>query len=121
MATPPPPLSPEVLGQASPEKAKSVFAAEGVGPGNPQPGMEAVGQIKKQLEALDKWLAETLQLVMAVHPPAKAVLAPIAKAGEDLAKMTEEIAKRSGMAQGSPVVSPQQAPPNPSAGPPIPQ
>lgn len=116
MASAPPPIPPEVLAQANPEQARSVFMAEGVG--QPQPGMEAVKEIQGQLGKLEKWLQETLPVVEKFHPPLRAILTPIAKAGQELAEQVQEFASKSGMAQGSPVVQPQQAPPNPAAGPP---
>lgn len=114
MAAAPPPIPQEVLAQANPEQARSVFMAEGVG--QPQPGMEAVQGLQAKLKELEKWLTDVLPMVEQVHPPLKAVLAPIAKAGQECSSQLEDFAKRSGMAQGSPVVSPPGAPPNPAAG-----
>jgi len=115
MATPPAPLPPEVAAQQSPEGAQSAFAANGIG--QPQPGMEAVGMIQQKIQQIAGQLDDLVGLLNQVHPPLKAYLAPVAKGLMELRAQTQQLAQRSGMAQGSPVM-PQPVEPNPAAGPP---
>ena len=112
-----PPLPPDVQAQAQPEQAQSVFNSQGVG--QPQQGMQVVQQIGQQMQKLDAWVGETKNLLQSFDPSLMPLLEQIGKPAMEIVKAVQEKAKRSGMAQGSPVVPPQ-GPPNPAAGPPNP-
>ena len=112
-----PPLPPDIQAQGNPEQAQSVFQAQGVG--QPQQGMQVVQQIGQQMQKLDAWVGETKNLLQSFDPSLMPLLEQIGKPAMEIVKAVEEKSKRSGMAQGSPVVPPQ-GPPNPAAGPPNP-
>jgi hypothetical protein len=112
-----PPLPPDIQAQANPEQAQSVFNAQGVG--QPQPGMQIVQQISQHMQKLDAWVGEAKNMLQSYDPSLLPLLEQIGKPAMEIVKAVEEKAKRSGMAQGSPVVPPQ-GPPNPAAGPPNP-
>lgn len=117
MATAPPPLPPDVQQQQSPQQAQSVFADNGVG--QPQPGMQGVQMIMQKIQEQESWLQDMMGLIKQTHPPLLAHLAPMAQALVELRNAVQEMAKRSGMAQGSPMM-PGPPPNNPAAGPPNP-
>lgn len=117
MATAAPPLPPDVQDQSTPEGAQSAFSAQGVG--QPQPGMQDIQAAQKKLSELEKWLKEMLQIINGIFPPLKTHLETIAQAGINLREGMQDLAQRSGVAQGSPVM-PQQPPGDPAAGPPMP-
>lgn len=120
MATPAPPLPPDVQAQMqSPEIAQSVFAQQGLDQQQGKPGPEMLQQVLMKVQELDRW-ATDVKMMLDQYDPALAVfLQPIAQAGLDLGKALQERAQRSGMARGSPVMPPQ-PPQNPTAGPPNP-
>jgi len=112
-----PPMPPEVAAQENPQQAQSVFMSQGLM--QPQPGMQAVQMVNAKLQELDVWLQDVLGILRQLHPPLVAHLAPIAQAGKTLKQSLGELAQRSGMAQGSPVM-PNAPQTNPAAGPPNP-
>jgi hypothetical protein len=112
-----PPLPPDIQAQGNPEQAQSVFNQQGVG--QPQQGMQVVQQIGAQMQKLDAWVGETKNLIQSFDPSLLPLLEQIGKPAMEIVKAVEQKSKRSGMAQGSPVVPPQ-GPPNPAAGPPNP-
>ena len=116
MAAPPAPLPPQVMEQQNPQQQQSVFMQQGL---SPQPGMQAIQQASWKLQELERWLEETIGILRQVAPGLIPHLAPMAQAGKELRGGLMEIAQRSGMAQGSPVM-PQVQQTNPAAGPPNP-
>lgn len=114
MASPAPPLPPDVQAQAaSPEQAQSVFQPQ------PQQGMDVVQQIAGQMQKLDQWVGETKNLLQGFDPSLLPLLEQIGKPAMAIVEAVQKKSKASGMAQGSPVVPPQ-PPPNPAVGPPNP-
>lgn len=119
MASPGPPLPPEIAGQSSPEQAQSVFAQQGLDQPSPPQGMEVVQSLQQHIQKLEQWADQASTMLGSFDKSLLPLLQPIAAAGLDLRKALESKAKSSGMARGSPVVPPN-APMNPAAGPPTP-
>jgi uncharacterized protein involved in exopolysaccharide biosynthesis len=120
VAAPPAPLPPELMAQADPQQAQSAFMANGVG--QPQPGMQAVQQVMQKIQEQETWLQDVMGLLKQIHPPLVATLAPIAEATKQMRDGLNQVAKRSGMAYGSPMMGqgPQPGAGNPGAAPPDP-
>src|SRR5574337_1312671 len=97
------PLPPQLAAQQSPEGAQSAFAQQGLP--KPQPGMQAVQMAMQKVQELDKWAGDMAGILQQLDPSKMPLLAPIANAGKDLIRMLQEMAQRSGMAQGSPVTA----------------
>lgn len=119
MAAPPAPLPPQIEQQQDPQGAQSAFMAQGVG--QPQPGMQAVQQVVAKIKEVAIGLDDLRTQLQQIHPPLVATMEPIKQALTQLLQGLNQVAQRSGMAQGSPVISsPPQGAGNPGANPPNP-
>ena len=85
----------------------------------PQPGMQAVQMLMAHLKGFEQWFADAAGMIQQLHPPLLSYLLTMAQAFKQLNDQVQVVAKRSGMAQGSPEMPPVQQT-NPAAGPPNP-
>lgn len=91
------------------------------GVGQPQPGMQMVQKIVAKTQEVAQGVDDLKQMLQQLHPPSVATLNPIEIALRQMLQQVNQIAQRSGMAQGSPVMnSPPQGAGNPGANPPNP-
>jgi len=107
-----------VTDQQQPEAAQSAFTAQGIG--QPQPGMEAVQGALGTIQQMEGQLDQLNKLVQSLQPALRPKVAAAAQALLSLRDNLQQLAQRSGMAQGSPVIGQQQPQGNPAAGPPNP-
>jgi hypothetical protein len=92
------------------------------GIGQQQPGMQIVQQIQAKLQEQEAWLQDVMGMLKQIAPSLVATLAPIAEATKQMRDGLMQVAKRSGMAYGSPMMGqgPQPGAGNPGAAPPDP-
>ena len=117
MASPAPPMPPDVAQQASPQGAQAAMSAQGVG--TPQPEMAAIQQAMQMIQGLEQPFDGLVSILRQTHPPLIATLQPMAQALVTLRKQLQDLAKRSGAAMGSPIM-PVPGPPTPGGAPPNP-
>lgn len=111
-------LPPEIRAQGQAPQGPAAFMQAGQaaqGPGAPIGG-DPIALLEQKIVELERWTSDMASLVQTIHPPAGALLVPIAQAGKAFQAQIQQLRQRMGGSAAAQVSAPR---PTPAEGAPV--